>query len=383
MIFKRLHLVTLLVFRLISAHSLLAQSINFELLNTFEVPAKIGEKNLFIGISGLVYSQYNSILYAVSDDSGYNKPNNDARMFDLSLSVQEGKVIGKLRAGNPIYLKDEQNHMMKHGELDLEGIAFTRDGKLLIVSEQDINGYFEYPPKLYLFNKTGTLLKTFNFPKKFSPTGTVHAHSGCVRNKCFEGLSRIPSQDHFVAIVEKPLVQEKETELLRFLKFSLPSESDKEIHTVEEYAYKMDSLEKALTDGNKKISVGVSDLLALNEVDFLTIERSYIQYNNKPSASIIRVYKTQCNKCTDIKSNEKILDANQIKPMEKELVLDLSKVQNLDGKYFNFLNIEGISWGPYIDGHPTIIFANDNTTDSETANEHIDPTYFMIFKTNL
>lgn len=46
--------------------------------------------------------------------------------------------------------------------------------------------------------------------------------------------------------------------------------------------------------------------------------------------------------------------------VSKTLLLDLSDLRNDDGSVLALDNIEGITWGPEVDGKPTLILVSDN-----------------------
>jgi hypothetical protein len=164
-----------------------------------------------------------------------------------------------------------------NGRFDPESIRLAPDGKSVFISD-------EYGPYVYQFDRaTGQRIKTFTLPGYSSfvpgstapvPAGNVYVAnqspvgkseekgqtpgntSGRVDNKGMEGLAITPDGSTLVGILQAPTVQDgNKSNLLRIVTVDVAT------GTTHEYGY-------VLSTGS-----GVSDIVALNDHQFLVDER--------------------------------------------------------------------------------------------------------------
>ena len=140
--------------------------------------------------------------------------------------------------------------------LDPEGIRVANDGRSVFISD-------EYGPYVYQFDRaTGRRLRSYAMPANLaittlSPQKDVEISSnttGRVTNKGMEGLAITPDGSMLVGIMQANLEQDKKGSL-RIVTIDVRSGA------THEYAY-------LLSDGS-----GVSDILAVNDHQFLVDER--------------------------------------------------------------------------------------------------------------
>src|SRR5262249_47651109 len=135
----------------------------------------------------------------------------------------------------------------------------SNDGKTVFISD-------EYGPYVYQFDRaTGERLRSYTLPSNLyvgtsAATGVAEDAantSGRVQNKGMESLAITPDGKTLVGMIQAATYQDKSTQskLLRFVTIDVAT------GTTHEYAYK-------LTDGS-----GVSDIVALNDHEFLVDER--------------------------------------------------------------------------------------------------------------
>jgi hypothetical protein len=149
----------------------------------------------------------------------------------------------------------------QNARFDPESIRLSNDGKSVFISD-------EYGPYIRQFDRqTGALVKTFTLPANLdvanlSPMGDTEISgnaSGRVANKGMEGLAITPDGKTLVGIMQAPLIQDaanSATEnMLRIVTVDIATGA------THEYAY-------MLTKGS-----GVSDILAINDHEFLVDER--------------------------------------------------------------------------------------------------------------
>ncbi|TMV58694.1 esterase-like activity of phytase family protein, partial [Thioclava sp. BHET1] len=174
------------------------------------------------------------------------------------------------------------------GRLDSESIRVSDDGKSVFISD-------EYGPYLYQFDRaTGERVKAFALPqnlcvahlfptKKGEKTGN---DSGRTPNKGMEGLAITPDGKMLVGAMQAALLQDhadKATKkMLRLVSVDLTS------GTVHEYGY-------MLTEGS-----GVSDIVAVNDHEFLVDERDGDGLGEADPAKTKGIYLIDLNGAKDI-----------------------------------------------------------------------------------
>jgi hypothetical protein len=160
--------------------------------------------------------------------------------------------------------------------LDSEGLARKADGSWFVSDE--------YAPGIYHFSATGDLLATLRVPDAFIPkrgnypgttafAATNSLTSGRRSNRGFEALCLTPSGDRLVAMLQGPLLQDgganNASQNDRVLMFDVAAGSATYGRVVAEYVYVLTLNGSAATNRQTTIS----EALALNEKDFLVIER--------------------------------------------------------------------------------------------------------------
>ena len=111
---------------------------------------------------------------------------------------------------------------------------------------------------------------------------------------------------------------------------------------------------------------GLVELLALDDRQFIAVERSFSAGAATPGSgpagptgNTIRLYLVDARGATDVSGVNSLVGAAYT-PVSKTLLLNLSDLKNDDGSFLALDNIEGITWGPLVDGKRTLILASDN-----------------------
>src|SRR5262249_26654182 len=152
-----------------------------------------------------------------------------------------------------------------------EGVRVSNDGKSVFVSD-------EYGPYVYQFDRaTGQRIKSFALPSNLAithlsangDTEIDHTNNpvGRVANKGMEGLAITPDGKTLVGIMQAPLEQDTNG-TVRIVTIDIAT------GTTHEYAYK-------LTTGS-----GVSEIVAINNTQFLVDERDGKGLGDNSSASV-------------------------------------------------------------------------------------------------
>ena len=237
---------------------------------------------------------------------------------------------------------------------DTEGIRVSNDGKSVFISD-------EYGPYVYQFDRnTGVRLRTFALPTSFfvtnlSPVGNTEISGNTVgrtANKGMEGLAITPDGTTLVGIMQNSLIQDANqkaaaAKMLRIVTIDIASGQ-----VTHQFAY-------GLTTGS-----GVSELLALNNHEFLVDERDGHGRADGSNAVVKQIFKIDLTGAADVSAMDgKTAAANEVK---KTLFVDLVLSMNAAGISSAEIpaKIEGISFGPDLKGGKTVIHtlwvANDN-----------------------
>jgi hypothetical protein len=273
--------------------------------------------------------------------SGIPPQNN---FFQHFFSGRSDNFDPKQNSGNP-----------RDARLDPEGIRLSNDGFSVFISD-------EYGPYVYEFNRlTGVRVRALKLPdhlfvSNLSPVGQTEIDgnlSGRVANKGMEGLAITPDGRTLVGIMQNALIQDAADggdakNLLRIVTIDIFTGKTKE------FAY-------LLTTGS-----GVSEILALNQHEFLVDERDGKGRGNGSKAKIKQIFKIDLANAVDISNMAGSEAATHA--VSKTLFLDIVAVLSapplsLDVKQIP-AKLEGISFGPDIaQGQQkihTFWVANDN-----------------------
>jgi hypothetical protein len=256
---------------------------------------------------------------------------------------------------------------------DPESIRVSNDGLTYFISD-------EYGPYIHQFLRaTGTRIRTFAVPSDFyvahpAPTTTLETSLntvGRVANKGMEGLAITPDGRTLVGILQNSTLQDAAeggdaANLLRMVVIDIASGK-----TLHEYGY-------LLTTGS-----GVSDIVALNNNEFLVDERDGHGLGDDSKAKVKQLFKIDLKGATDIRG----LDGTQAAKVVvgKTLFLDLVKVLEANGFTAEQIpaKIEGTAFGPDVKEKGktihTLWIANDNDFLQDFAGPGSNPNQFFVF----
>ncbi len=263
-----------------------------------------------------------------------------------------------------------------NARFDPEGVRVSNDGKSVFVSD-------EYGPYVYQFDRaTGQRIKTFTLPgnldvTQLSPVGNTEISgntSGRVANKGMEGLALTPDGKTLVGIMQSSLIQDG-NKIVRIVTIDIAT------GTTHEYAYQ-------LTAGS-----GVSEILAINDHEFLIDERDGKGLGDNSKAVIKQLYKIDLAGAQDVSNlggsaadQAALLAAKVNKSLFLDLVAELKALGISDKDIPS--KIEGMAFGQDIlyNGvlEHTLFLANDNDflatiTDSNHPNGFANTNNFYVF----
>ena len=205
-----------------------------------------------------------------------------------------------------------------NGRFDPEGIRVSRDGRSVFISD-------EYGPYIYEFDRrTGQRVRVFTLPAKFA-ANYLSSHGddeiniannpvGRIANKGMEALAITPDGDALIGIMQSALEQDGgdvKGQVVRVVKIDIKTGA------VREYAYP--------TDAGLKTTV--SDVVAINENEFLVDERDGKGLGDNSAAGFKRLFKFTLTGATEVSgiSGKTALAAAAV---SKSLVLDIVSVLN-------------------------------------------------------
>jgi hypothetical protein len=266
---------------------------------------------------------------------------------------------------------------------DPESIRVSDDGSNVFVSD-------EYGPYIYRFNrKTGERTGIYNLPDSFavsllSANGDQEIasnSSGRVTNKGMEGLAISPDGNTLFGAMQSPLLQDGGTNggYVRIVRVDLLTGA------THQYAYPLTNIGTA----SKPKYPTVSDIVAINDHEFLVDERDGKGLGDGSTAAFKRLYRIDLTGASDVGN---VSGSNSLAPfaVSKTLFLDIVQVLNAHGIASSEIpaKLEGISFGPdvVVNGATkhTLFVGNDNdfistVTDSLHPAGVSNPNLFFVF----
>lgn len=243
-----------------------------------------------------------------------------------------------------------------NARLDPEGVRVAKDGKSVFVSD-------EYGPYVYQIDRaTGQRIRSYALPANLavahlSASGDTEIGgntTGRVANKGMEGLALTPDGKTLVGIMQAPLEQDA-AKNLRIVTVDVATGA------THEYAY-------LLTSGS-----GVSEIVALNDHQFLVDERDGKGLGDGSKASVKQVFKIDLAGAEDVTALSGDLSG---KAVAKSLVLDVVALLGANGIVPAQVpaKIEGLAFGADVVDNGvlmhTLYVANDNDFVRATAGDN-------------
>jgi hypothetical protein len=251
-----------------------------------------------------------------------------------------------------------------NGRLDPEGIRVSNNGKFVFISD-------EYGPYVHAFNRsTGKRVGSYALPENLAINAqSAHGDTeinvannpvGRIANKGMEGLAITPDGSMLVGIMQANLEQDAKGNL-RIVTIDVVSG---ETH---EYAYK-------LTDGS-----GVSEIVAVNNHQFLTDERDGAGLGDKPlltdtatAAKVKKLYLIDLNGATDV-TQVFALPSSGVVPVAKTPFLDIVSKLTAAGIDTRLIpsKLEGVAFGQDViiggETRHTLYVSHDNDFEPTVA----------------
>jgi len=318
---------------------------------------------------------------------------------DGLLTGPSNPTVGDPRALNGL------NPGILNGNPAVLGRSFDPEG--LVINPR--NGNFivsdEYGPSIYEFNRHGKLVRVFETPANLIPKvgaavnyvtdrdGGLNA--GRQDNRGYEGLAVTPDGKKLYAVLQDPLINEpgpnngRNGRVVRIVVFDNARKSPTYGKSIAQHAYLLE--EQAVvaarivaaggiataTDPRQGRNIGLSAILAINEREFLVLERDNrgIGVDDPAGANVVgskRVFRIDVQGATDISTLALPADGNLagagITPVAKSgVIIDLAANTVLpNGKIAE--KWEGLTIGPRLKNGGYLILAGNDNDYSVTQN---------------
>jgi hypothetical protein len=348
--------------------------------------------------SDLYYERSQNVYYGLVDRGpGGGTISYDTRVQKFSLDVNPNTgSVGNFNLLDTIkFTNNGQNYnglnpLVLNGDKSNLGLSFDPEGFTV-----GSNGNFfvsdEYGPSVNEFKPDGSFVRSLTTPSNLiSKAGNTNNYvdgrptitSGRQDNRGFEGLTITPDGSTLYAILQDPLVNEgvngttsdgRFSRNTRIVKFDVATGQ-----STGQYIYQLESL----ADINARIpgaandfagsaqgrNIGVSSITALNEKEFLIIERDNrgigeADPNGTNPVGSKRVFKINIDGATDV-SNVNLAGTNSLPAgvtvVDKSLYLDFAGLLKDNGEKI-YEKLEGLTIGPKLaDGSYAILLGTDN-----------------------
>jgi hypothetical protein len=358
------------------------------------VPTNCVPKAIFGGLgSDLTYTGHDNVFIAAPDrgpfDGLTDVPYLD-RVHFLHITTELGAPFPNIHTLllDTRFLKNEfgqtfvgaagafdANNPLGTLRLDPEGIRVGPDGTFFISDE--------YGPYILEFNRQGHLLRRIAVPERFfisNPNGNATAElrnnpSGRQANRGMEGLAISPDGGTLFGIMQNALIQDNglatpfpanpDTAPDRLGLNSRILKIDLLTGETHEYVYVLEAINRGQ---------GVCEILAINDHEFLVVERDNRSNLQSPPQAPTRkkIHRIDITGATDVSGTD-VLPAGAlpptIVPVHKTLFIDLlDPVFNLSPTIAE--KIEGLAWGPDLsDGSHVLYVMSDNDLNPNLATQ--------------
>lgn len=299
------------------------------------------------GLSGIDYDAVADRYFVLSDDRSSSSP----RFYTLEIDLSDGALNdGDVVFSGVTFIKDTDGASFAPNSTDPEAIRYNPDsGKLYWASEGNAKKVIKPFIRGMTIDGAYDGSTVFSVPNRYLPTG--NNSSGIRNNLAFESLTLSADRETLYAATENALIQDGPAANLthggsvRVLQLDLATGEPQA-----EYIYEIDPVPSALIPVGFFRANGLVELLALNDAEFLAIERAF----SIGVGNTIKLFKTSIAGASDVSRIDSIV-GESIDAMRKDLLLDLDVLGiALD-------NIEGVTLGPALpNGRQSLILVSDN-----------------------
>jgi hypothetical protein len=309
----------------------------------------------FGGISGLV-----AIPHGSQEMFGVSDAQRGGRIYRFA--IQNGGSTFRVSVVSVVFVEAPPGDT---NPADFEGLGVLPNGNFLIASEGSSREP-RRPPSIAQYGQHGEFVGELPVRERYAPEVTGALTKGARGNAGFESLAMAPDGRSFFTGLETALVQDGEPATFdrgtrsRLVEYRL---RHGRFEPAREFAYDLDALERPTFAPGFFIN-GLVELLWIDSTTLLSLERGYVESSADPSTGMnyIRVYRISLRGATDISSLESVRNRPDVVPVQKSLLLDLTKTAGLDSDLAPSMdNFEGMAFGPRLpDGRQTLLLVSDD-----------------------
>ncbi len=378
----------------VNSLTLAGDAVDLTNLNSGSGGANINRLGYF---SDLYYDRSNNVYYGLSDrgpGGGTIAYNTRVQKFSLDVDLDTGAISNFKLLETIAFTKNEQNFnglnpLLLNSDSSNLGLSFDPEGFVL---EPNGNFYIsdEYGASVYEFAPNGEFIRTLELPVNILPqAGTIPNYvddrgiiiSGRQDNHGFEGLTMSPDGSKLYAMLQDPLVNEgngndgRLSRNLRIVEFDTQTGQ-----STAQYIYQLEDLtaindriagtDDDFSSTSQGRSIGISSIVALNDREFLVLERDNRGLGvEDPTASepvgSKRVYQISLDGATNVSNislaGTSILPTG-INPVTKIVVPFIDVAATLQDLGLTIPEkLEGLTIGPKLnDGSYAMILGTDN-----------------------
>lgn len=328
------------------------------------------------GLSSIDYVPATGRYLAISDDRSDRGP---ARFYELSLDLSKFRrsaTPGDAGVSwvNMTTLLDLDGQPFGRNMVDPESLRLDTRRNLIYWSNEGQRSSSGFQnPTVRRMTPDGKPAGEFPVPSYYHPSGSAaglaDGDMGVYNNLAFESIAITPDGKTLWTMSENGLAQDSQPTAVgrgsraRMLSFDLDSGK-----AGAEYVYDVGPVPFAPARAGDFATNGVPDMLALSAHEFIVIERAYAvgavtpgvaALTQQPTSNTIRLFLVDTRGATDV-SGWTTLKGRDVVPVKRTMLLDLSSLKNDDGSVLALDNIEGITFGPVVNGKRTLILVSDN-----------------------
>jgi hypothetical protein len=306
------------------------------------------------GLSGLWYSERESLLYAVSDDP-HRFPH---RLYTFRVRLSAGELEVSPHSVIPLREQAPSGTLI---DLDAESITSDGRGSLWLGTENADEHPTQRWPRILRANASGGLDGALALPEELLPEQSGTPTRGTRTNLAFEGLSLSPSGRWLTASTEAslrqdgPLASFEQGTLTRVLQWDLHAPGA----PPRQFRYLTEPVPRpAGGEASRVLLNGVSELLYLDDERLLVLERAYVAPPEGHGVNNIRIF--------EISLPPPPASAPEA-PLSKRLLLDLDSVlSQLEPGQQSLDNFEGMTLGPRLpSGARSLLLVTDDNFREE------------------
>lgn len=323
-----------------------------------------GNRIHFGGISGLDWDPATNVWYLLSDDRSERAP---ARFYTAAIDLDDAG-FKSLHVNRAVSLKRADGADFPSprdgGEVaDPEALRIDpRSGSIFWSSEGDRR--IGINPFVREAGRDGSFLSEVPLPAGLLVN--KDAERGSRSNLSLEGIAFTPDGSALWLAMEGPLYDDGPPASLAAGALARFTKLDRQGTILGQFAYPLDPIPAAPTGGKRRADNGVSEILAVDDVTLLVIERAGYEVDEFVFKFAVRIYETKASGATDVANLPSLMGARLV-PMSKRLVIDLNQagLGEID-------NIEAAAWGPRLrNGNRTLVLASDDNFSANQVNQFI------------